>query len=436
MYILKKDGNFIFRSTSANGKGFITPLATDAHLHFIALGEKLNSIDLEFKSLSEIKEAILLKLKEKPSKLIMRGWAEPDAEPTKKFLDEINSEIPIMLVRRCGHIAVINSKTFEELNFEGFEKYIKFDTGRIVESSIHLFYEKFGVYTDIQKNFEKVENYMLNLGYGFVHSDDLHGIKPENLPYENTKIKVFEKVAIENYEDLVFKFSNGYFKNFNSVKMFLDGSFGGRTAYLKEKYSDADTKGELLWSEENLEKVLRFCEKNKFHLAMHAIGDGALDVILNVFEKVKPILTHRVIHAALIQNYQLDIIQKHKLILDMQPTFIKSDIHILNKRLGDREKYSYRFKEISDRKIPYFISSDAPIERVCWWEYPEILAGHGISYKESLMKLFYAPEEIDGFSREASMEEYHLQYKNNPFENYEYPEKIFIKGNEKNFQSK
>ncbi|BBE30045.1 hypothetical protein OSSY52_01860 [Tepiditoga spiralis] len=413
MYKLKNDGIFHYINTKVNSNKYITPLITDTHMHLLGLGEKLRNPNLEGKSLKEIKNIILNKKDEK--KIILRGWSEEFANPTKEYLDEI-SNVPVFLIRRCGHVAVINSKVFELIDFSNYEEYIDYKTGRITEQSLELVYQKLGYYTDINEDLKVAEEYLLKKGYGYIHSDDLHGIK--NM-IDGDKIKIFEKVAVNNYNELIDYYNSGYFNKYKSVKVYTDGSLGGRTAYLINEYNDFNTKGEFVWDLEELKKVLIFCENNNLHLALHAIGDEAIENILNVFSDVKPKNIHRIIHASILHDEQLKKIKKLNIILDMQPAFIESDKSILNKRLGKRENLTYRFFDIYNKSIPLFFSSDSPIEVPDWYRDIITLNKLGLPLKYILNTMIYFPKVIDNFERNFKIG--YLEFDNNPFEKINKP---------------
>ncbi|WGS64335.1 amidohydrolase family protein [Marinitoga aeolica] len=412
MYYLTKDGKFVYKNTKHNLNKYITPLITDTHMHILGFGEKLLNPDIEGLKKEDIEKIIIDKLKDNPEKVVLRGWSELNID-----LDIYSKNTPIILIRRCGHIAIVNSVILERLTKEVDNKYIDFKKKIIKEKALEKFHEIYGFYSDVKRAYLKAKEYLLNKGYGFIHSDDLHGISKEDLPFDD-ELKVFEKVAINNYNELIDYYEKGYFNTFKAVKIYVDGSFGGRTAYLREKYNDGKDKGYLVWKEDELKKVLEFCENNNLHLCMHAIGDGAIDVILNVFEKTKPEYYHRIIHASILHDDQIEKIKKYNLILDMQPQFIESDKKILKNRLGKRSKLTYRFKKLFDEKIPMFFSSDAPVEIPDWFRDAKILNNSGIPLKYIIYNMTYFPEFIDKFNRENK----YLIFNENPFERLTIPD--------------
>ncbi|HOB16309.1 MAG TPA: amidohydrolase family protein [Defluviitoga sp.] len=426
MYILKKDGNFHYINTKSNNRSYITPFVTDTHLHVLGLGEKLYFPSLEGENLKEIRYIIENLLENNPKEIILRGWSEEFARPTKDFLDNITTNLPIILIRRCGHLAVVNSKALEVAVFNDSKEYIDFTTGIVKEKALEKIYQ-IKDFSDFSAYAEKIwgyaKDYLIGKGYGFVHSDDLHGISKEDLPFKPTdNLNVFEKVAINNHEDLIFYYENGYFDKYSCVKVYLDGSLGARTAFLLEKYNDDyNNFGIKLWEDEELIKVIDFCEKNNLHLAAHAIGDGAVEQLLNAFEKAKPKLVHRIIHAIVLNENQIERIKKLKIILDIQPQFIESDKVFIHQRLGKRLNKAFNFSKLYETGVPLFISSDAPVEEPNWVRDLKTLNNLGIPYSYSLFQITYGPEFIDNFDRELATYEQVLIFKDNPFNQISMP---------------
>ena len=72
-----------------------------------------------------------------------------------------------------------------------------------------------------------------------------------------------------------------------SVKIFSDGSLGARTAALFQPYHDEPLrKGIVLYTQEKLNALVLKAHKAGFQLAVHAIGDRAVDMVLTALEKV------------------------------------------------------------------------------------------------------------------------------------------------------
>ena len=68
------------------------------------------------------------------------------------------------------------------------------------------------------------------------------------------------------------------------LKMLGDASLGGRTAYLSEPYyDDPTTQGIPVYTKEEFKEMFDFANKNQMQIAIHAIGDGILDWIIEAY---------------------------------------------------------------------------------------------------------------------------------------------------------
>lgn len=95
-------------------------------------------------------------------------------------------------------------------------------------------------------------------------------------------------------------------------KLFLDGSLGARTAALRAPYADAPSGAEapaglLLVEDARLDAILDACEARNWPLAMHAIGDAAVEQAVAALERRPPAarddgttIRHRIEHAQLV----------------------------------------------------------------------------------------------------------------------------------------
>ncbi len=72
------------------------------------------------------------------------------------------------------------------------------------------------------------------------------------------------------------------------LKLFLDGSLGGNTAYLHQPYmDDPDNRGTRIWTDEQLDDMLWRAHAAGMTIHLHAIGDAAIDQALDAFERLR-----------------------------------------------------------------------------------------------------------------------------------------------------
>ncbi|MFP3984704.1 MAG: amidohydrolase [Candidatus Bathyarchaeia archaeon] len=373
----------------------VIPGFVDAHIHGASLGRSLSQIDLRnVKSIKEIQQKVKEWTDDTPKGrwIIGRGWDQDKlAEhryPLRFDLDQVAPDNPLLLIRVCGHLGVVNS---EALKLAGITKETKTPKDGHIEKDSSgepngiLFERALGFIFDVlsKPSEEDVANTcllacqkMVKEGLTTVHwiidstaeMRALQELKKRNI----LPLRIYALVPVEYLEHLtelgVFTGFGDHKIKMGSVKIFADGSLGARTAALKEPYSDAsETKGMLLYSQKQLEKFVKKAHEANLQLAIHAIGDRTIEVVLKTLEKIlaktpKKNHRHRLEHASVLTPKLIRKMKKVGVIASVQPHFTVSDFWITN-RLGEtRARWAYAFKSLLKAGIVAMGGSDAPIE--------------------------------------------------------------------------
>ncbi len=108
------------------------------------------------------------------------------------------------------------------------------------------------------------------------------------------------------------------------LKAFLDGSVGAGSAALTQPYVGGRSCGSLLMEGEELAKLWRTAGHAGLQLAVHAIGDRAIETALSAASVagVIPDDRHRVEHLEMATEEQLDRMAELGLVASMQPNFV------------------------------------------------------------------------------------------------------------------
>jgi predicted amidohydrolase YtcJ len=366
----------------------------DSHLHFVGIGiNKLEYIDL---GMCNSHQEVLDRLQEQSKRdfIIARGFHEENFKEkaifTKSLINELRENIPVVVIRTCGHVLVCNDammklagidETSEQISGGTFD----YKTGIFTENTLGVIYDKIP-----KPNKERIKEYMiaaneelLSHGITACGSDDFSTI---NVDYEIIidayrelyldgllDVRIYEQVNIPEYEELRRFIEKGYHKlefgrfKMGPLKLLADGSLGGRTAYLKEPYSDDESnRGVSVFEEEELNKLIYLADKNGMDVAIHGIGDGVIDMIIQGIEaslsKTKRRgHRHSIIHNQLANREQINKMKELNIGAQVQPIFLNSDIPIIESRLGNRSKETYLFNTMF-KEIPTTISTDSPVE--------------------------------------------------------------------------
>lgn len=374
---------------------FACPGFNDAHLHFMGGGLYANRISLgDTRSPREVAKKVL----EKANTLSQgewiqgRGWDHtlfPGKKwPTKGILDQAAPGNPVFLRRVDGHIAWVNSVALDLARInketkapEGGEIVKDTETGEptgiLKESAADLVYHL--IPRPSRKEVRKAVVHALEEARRFGVTSIQDNSKPITLEvYEELEkegkltVRVSEwlelKEDLSDYKVLKDKFSDpGGLIRFFTLKGFVDGTLGSRTAAMMEPYSDeSSTKGLLQMSEEKLRSLIENAHASGFTVALHAIGDRAVRITIDALESVddrKKETRDRIEHVQIIHREDFQRFEKLGIIASMQPIHCISDMRWAEKRIGkERTKGAYAWRSLLKNGATLAFGTDWPVE--------------------------------------------------------------------------
>jgi predicted amidohydrolase YtcJ len=155
---------------------------------------------------------------------------------------------------------------------------------------------------------------------------------------------------------------------FGTFKVTLDGGQSVGTAYQRMPYgpfgkqlygqTDPDSRGTLFVDPEKLYRIFHAARAKGWQLTAHAQGGGAVDTLLDVFDRLdkeKPIRTerHHVMHGSYMSEQALDRMQRLGVSVDMQPGWMYLDVPALQRVFGlENMRWFFPLKSFVDRGIP------------------------------------------------------------------------------------
>ncbi|TKJ23024.1 MAG: hypothetical protein CEE43_04725 [Promethearchaeota archaeon Loki_b32] len=388
----------------------LLPGFIDCHIHPVTFMLFLINLDLSsVKSLKELQEVLKNTAKEKRKGEFIFGLSLKEEEfdvpvlPTRWDLDEACPENPLFMLRYDSHIGIANSKALDlfEFNFEtkvpeGGE--IKKDvegelTGVITENALDLIYSKITKYLIpepdvIQETADKAFKLLAKKGI-----TSLHGIIQLGRSGEGGDLGLVETLIFKSVQEKILQSWYGLISTDNpkklskikkppldggsedskfkvgSLKLFLDGTFGAKTACMWEPFSDApDMCGFCVVEEDNIYEKMKVAHNNRFQISIHVIGDKGNRICVDLYKRLlkefpRDDHRHRIEHASMLTDDVIEDMNKYGIIASCQPPFINSEYKWLEKRLGkERCKYTYPMKSIIDAGVVLISGSDAPIE--------------------------------------------------------------------------
>ncbi|QOR36454.1 amidohydrolase [Clostridium sp. 'deep sea'] len=383
----------------------VLPGLNDSHIHLMGVGRSLEQVNLASTTSREelVKKCIeFINNNQDLDWILGRGWNQAyfaDRKmPSRHDLDKVCSYKPVYLRRACGHISVANTCALE---MAGLMK------GKIQQpNGGHIDLDENGVPTgilrenacgivahlipkagkeDYKRCIIKGANLAASLGLTSVQSNDLSSIHAMD-----TILQAYQEVQAEgslpirvNHQVLLGKPAeiDSYMeikKNYNfpehtvtygPLKLMTDGSLGGRTALMHAPYSDDyTTSGMSTMSQEEINETFKRAHSYGLQLAAHAIGDLAIQKLLNAY---KIILTEspvedarpRIIHAQITNPHILEQMKQLAVVCDIQPIFVPTDMHFVEQRLGKaRASQTYPWKTMREMGIVTAGGSDSPVE--------------------------------------------------------------------------
>jgi predicted amidohydrolase YtcJ len=375
----------------------LVPGLNDAHAHLASLGRSLTIVSLNgTRSVAEVVERAKAASPESQQGdwWVGRGWDQNDwkdgggAFPDKRALDEAFPRAPVFLTRVDGHAAWLNSAALQRAGISRTTpdpaggRIVRDSkgepTGILVDNAIDLVSGKMPPISDEQRaaRLSKALAHCARVGLTTIHDAGMDAATFKLLQQWDFEGKLPLRVyamADGQGDDWQTWAERGTFKgrmlSLRAVKLLADGALGSRGAALHEPYSDDPTqRGLLLLEPEVLRARAKAFMAAGFQVAVHAIGDRANSLVLDVLAQEAQAtgtraLRHRVEHAQILRVEDIPRFARDGLIASMQPTHATSDMPWAPARLGPaRLAGAYAWKSVLDSGAALAFGSDFPIE--------------------------------------------------------------------------
>ncbi len=392
---------------------YVFPGFTDAHIHMKHYALQLNTINCETNTRAECLDRVRQKASlSKPGKWILgHGWNHniwPEGYGTSEDLDKISPNNPVFLTSKSLHAAWINYAAHkivaDSLNTVQFnENWIQKDhngnpTGIYLEDAVFLIDSIIPKPDDAEllKLISKAQEQLVGFGITSIHDFDsiyMMDIYRQLQVNDELLLNIVKFIPVD---DLKQALQRNYYTGYNEkritiggIKLFADGALGTQTAAMLEPYeNDGNNVGMMTQSPDQIFERGRLIIENGFSIAIHAIGDKANRLVLDVYQKLRdhehknklPHYKHRIEHVQLIHPTDQPRLVELDIIASMQPVHIHSDIFPANKYWGKRSAYAYPFNSLSSHNTYMIFGSDAPVES------PNPFLGmHAASYRQNLI---------------------------------------------------
>jgi len=380
------------RVVDLQGKRLL-PGFIDNHTHFMSGGFQLQSVDLrDARNETEFARRIKERTEKEPNRWITGGDWDHDNWPggnlpTKDLIDKFTPRTPVFVNRYDGHMALANSYV---LQLAGVTKDTQDPPGGTIVKDPRTG-EPTGILKDEAMGFvykhvpdaseqEMLEAARLALAearrFGITSIQDISS-SSDLRTYQTLKAtgeltaRFYCRLPIAQWQQIrgvgvKVPFGDAWIR-IGSLKAFADGSLGSSTALFFDPFtSDPGTSGLAMdiVTDGRLEQWSLGADKAGLQLSIHAIGDKANSLMLEMFEKIARTNPHwdrrfRIEHAQHIHPNDLKRFAQIGVIASVQPYHAIDDGRWAEKRIGhERCKTTYPFRSFIDNGAKMCFGSD------------------------------------------------------------------------------
>ena len=368
----------------------LVPGFIDSHIHFIDGGFGLASVQLrDAKTPAEFIARIkAFAASAPPGTWITEGnW---DHElwggelPRRDWIDSITPNTPVWVQRLDGHMGLANGAALRAAGVTGATPDV--DGGTIVRDATG---EPTGILKDnaagligrvippptdeqMQRALDAAMRFVAEQGVTSVHH---MGTWTEMAAFERAhaagrlRTRIYAAVPLSSWarlrDTVAVRGRGDLWLKRGVLKAYVDGSLGSHTAAFFEPFTDApNDRGLLVTTPEDLYTWVAGADRAGLHVAVHAIGDRAINLILGIFQRVAAEnggrdRRFRVEHAQHIAPADIPRFATLGVIPSMQPYHAIDDGRWADKVIGvERSRTTYAFRSLLDARATLAFGSD------------------------------------------------------------------------------
>lgn len=372
------------------GQGLVAPGCIDAHIHFLSGGANLTSVQLRDAATKEEFTRRIAKFAERqPAGTWITGgdWDHTlwgGALPDRRWIDQQTGLHPVWIQRLDGHMALANTAAMraagltDEISDVDGGEIARDDAGRptgIFKDNAMSLIERFVPDPTLEQKLAAIEaavDYVAARGVTCVHHmGDWDDVEALRIAQERglLKVRLYACTPLAQWQKLADEIStrgpgNDWLR-IGGLKGFVDGSLGSHTAAFLEPYSDApDSRGLLVNTREDLYNWTSEADKAGLQVVVHAIGDRAIRMQLDIYDQVVAEngprdRRFRIEHAQHIDPTDIPRFAQLEVIASMQPYHAIDDGRWADPVIGpERAVTTYAFRSLLDSGARLAFGSD------------------------------------------------------------------------------
>jgi predicted amidohydrolase YtcJ len=376
------------------GGGVVVTGFHDAHLHLSAGSLALTGLDLrQCDSAQAVTERVRSRAATLPSGAWIRGWGWDHSHwagggwPDRSLLDRVAPGHPVFLSRIDGHAAWLSSRALREVGIG--ETTAGTDDGEILRdvergrvTGILLERARDRALELLPPASDEERRCAVEEGLAQLRCVGVTSIEDVTEPWAvetyarlrdegrlTVRVSAWLPVELDRAEAeaLRRRFPPTDLRlSVGTLKVFLDGTLGSRSAAMLEPFADdPENLGGLRVEPDRLAEDVRCADDDGWTVAMHAIGDRAVRLAIDVLEKLPPrprARPHRLEHVQVIAESDLRRLGACGAVASIQPVHFTEDHHWIESRLGSRRAaLAYPWRSMLQQGVPLAIGTDWPV---------------------------------------------------------------------------
>jgi predicted amidohydrolase YtcJ len=377
------------------GGRLIVPGFIDTHVHFLDGGFRLASVQLrDAKTRDEFVNRIAAFAATIPPGTWIEGgdWDHSlwgGQLPSRDWIDTVTPAHPVWVNRLDGHMALANSAALKAAGITRATRDVPGGeivrssggepTGLLKDNAMSLVDKAVPQPSDQMRDraLMAAMKYVAERGVTTVHNMgtwDHLGAFSRARASGALLTRIYGVVPLKDWErlrDIVTRKEFGgvdgrgdEWLRVGGLKGFVDGSLGSHTAAFHRPFDDApEDRGLLVNTPEDLYAWISGADKGGLHVMVHAIGDRANGLLLDIFERVasengQRDRRFRIEHAQHLSDGDIPRFAKLGVVASMQPYHAIDDGRWAEKYIGDRIRTTYAFRSLLDAGARLAFGSD------------------------------------------------------------------------------
>jgi len=351
-------------------------------------------------------------------------------------LDQVSTEVPVIFSSACGHMLACNTKAIERA---GITRDWQVEGGLVeqdADGATGIFHEKARqpilalipppTADTLEDAIADAMAEAASWGITSVQTNDLHTtadpdqvLQAYQALYASGRgiIRTHHQVSFPSLESFCVYARDvrqnpafqGDWHSLGPLKLFKDGSLGARSAMVSQAYlDDPQNTGIEVLSRQEAEDWCRLAAELGIPVVTHAIGDRAMAMMLEVYERYFPDpdnpLRNGLIHCQITSHALLRRMAERNIVAYYQPIFLRTDISTMQGRIAPEvQRESYAFKTYQTMGGPVALGTDAPVESLD--PFANLYCAIARKDKDGLPESGFFPEEclsvaeaIDGYT--------------------------------------